>query len=387
MNVIFGSANDDSIRGTRWDDIIRLFGGRDRATGGAGNDTLAGGAGNDTLDGGAGDDCLYGDAGNDSLISREGDDSLFGGAGNDRMFVDSTRLLFGTVVTASQNALLSGGSGNDVLRACIDVSANADPFGSAFSCAHVTMAGGAGNDRLSLALDSRAAKEGGYAAAAQAWADLDGGAGNDVISVSLSVSGIGADSRSVVAAGSGDDGVFVTVAAYGETARAESTVYGGTGNDVIHSTVVASAAFGTTAVNAVDGGAGHDVIVATAPNHKHDSDDVVRSVVFGGTGNDHISAIGGFDNRLDGGRGNDTLDGADASADVFVLRANAGTDVILDFELGVDRLGLAGLRFEALSFVDSGADTLITRAGTHAVIALVLDVASEALSAADFLLV
>lgn len=396
MTVIFGTTEDDSIRGSRWDDLIRLFGGHDRATGGAGNDTLDGGFGNDTLTGGSGrdhllggtgNDELHGNSGNDTLDGGAGNDSLFGGAGDDLLCIDSPLALFGTFVTSSQKAFFSGGSGNDILTARIDVSANADPFGSALSFAQITMAGGSGADRLSLSLDSRADTAFSYAAAAEARADLDCGAGNDVVSARVTSAGIGGDSRSVVFAGSGNDAVFVTVAAYGESTRAESTIYGGSGNDVIHSTVVGDGAFGTTAVNHVDGGAGDDIIVVEAPCFRLDPYDVVRSVVLGGAGNDHITAIGGFSNWLDGGKGNDILNGADGSGDTFVLRANAGTDVILDFEPGVDHFGLEGVRFETLSLVASGNDTLITRAGTQTAFTLVLDIAPEALSAADFLLV
>ena len=51
------------------------------------------------------------------------------------------------------------------------------------------------------------------------------------------------------------------------------------------------------------------------------------------------------------------------------------------------RIGLADLRFEDLSLVDSGTDTLITNVGTNATIALVHGIDPAALGAADFLLV
>jgi len=71
------------------------------------------------------------------------------------------------------------------------------------------------------------------------------------------------------------------------------------------------------------------------------------SVVFlGSAGNDNFAG-GVGDDRLDGGLGSDTLTGG-AGADLFVLRGNAGgegldaADLITDFELGADALGLAG---------------------------------------------
>ena len=60
---------------------------------------------------------------------------------------------------------------------------------------------------------------------------------------------------------------------------------------------------------------------------------------------------GGNDNdELDGGADNDLLNGGSGD-DVFVLREGDGTDIIIDFTLGSDRLGLAdGLEFDSLSF-------------------------------------
>ncbi len=53
----------------------------------------------------------------------------------------------------------------------------------------------------------------------------------------------------------------------------------------------------------------------------------------------------------------DTLTGG-ANQDIFVFRANDGDeiDIVTDFEVGVDQIGLDGLTFEDLSFSagDSG---------------------------------
>ena len=69
----------------------------------------------------------------------------------------------------------------------------------------------------------------------------------------------------------------------------------------------------------------------------------------GGEGSDRLTGNSG-DDLLDGKLGNDTLTGG-AGADVFVLEAGAGTDIVTDFELGNDRLGLSsGLQFHDLTF-------------------------------------
>src|SRR5580704_10594296 len=94
VEVIKGSAFDDTLTG---DDLGIQFegqGGNDTITGGAGVDALFGGdgndiisglAGNDGIDGGAGDDNIAGGTGVDTLLGRAGNDSLAGGDGNDTL--------------------------------------------------------------------------------------------------------------------------------------------------------------------------------------------------------------------------------------------------------------------------------------------------------------
>jgi ELWxxDGT repeat protein len=111
-----------------------------------------------------------------------------------------------------------------------------------------------------------------------------------------------------------------------------------------------------------------------------------RDTLWGGNGNDILRArsgddilTGGSDNDLlDGGIGNDTLDGLSGD-DIFVLKSGAGSDRILDFNLGSDRLGLAkGLQFDDLSFVGqtilAGEEVLVTLDGIN----------TEQLTSSDF---
>ncbi|MGL4376776.1 MAG: hypothetical protein ACRCT1_10095, partial [Microcoleaceae cyanobacterium] len=61
----------------------------------------------------------------------------------------------------------------------------------------------------------------------------------------------------------------------------------------------------------------------------------------GGIGNDFLSGDLGND-TLQGGTGNDT----------FLLGENRGSDLILDFQPGIDLIALVGgLKFEQLSFI------------------------------------
>jgi serralysin len=87
-------AGDDTVIGSRSDELIN---------GNAGNDVLFGRGGDDTLRGGQGNDALYGEEGDDILNGNLGDDLVVGGRGND--------FLRG----GQDNDLLIGGEGNDTL--------------------------------------------------------------------------------------------------------------------------------------------------------------------------------------------------------------------------------------------------------------------------------
>jgi 2',3'-cyclic-nucleotide 2'-phosphodiesterase (5'-nucleotidase family) len=117
-----------------------------------------------------------------------------------------------------------------------------------------------------------------------------------------------------------------------------------------------------------------------------------RDVITGGSGDDWFSAKAGDGNRISGGLGNDTfilgsgsnralggagddkfyvLEGAGtnhlnggAGADQFWLVKDIGDlptakQFVMDFQLGADKVGLAGMAFSALSFSQVGGDTLL----------------------------
>ncbi len=125
---------------------------------------------------------------------------------------------------------------------------------------------------------------------------LDGGAGNDTLL--------------------GDDG--------------EDKLFGGVGDDYL---------FGGDGQDNLSGGIGNDTLLA--------GDD--RDKLFGGAGKDSLRGGEGND-TLGGGSDDDTLIGGDGN-DLFILKAARGEDRIIDFESGIDYLGLSeGLVFEDLSF-------------------------------------
>ena len=122
-----------------------------------------------------------------------------------------------------------------------------------------------------------------------------------------------------------------------------------------------------------------------------------RDVVTGGAGVDHFWAIEGDGNRLSGlggddefvigSAGNRVLGGA--GKDVFHVLGNAGGNylnggteadlfwlvtepgdlpaakqVVMDFKIGEDLIGLRGAAFGSLSFLQAGADTELSLSGT-----------------------
>ncbi len=96
------------------------------------------------------------------------------------------------------------------------------------------------------------------------------------------------------------------------------------------------------------GGAGNDRLGGKAGNDE----------LYGGEGDDSIWGDAG-DDLIRGGEGNDQLFGGTGS-DTFILAMGEGSDSIMDFEVGMDMIGLtSGLTFEALTLTASGSDTLV----------------------------
>lgn len=118
------------------------------------------------------------------------------------------------------------------------------------------------------------------------------------------------------------------------------------------------------------GGAGSDRIGGKSGNDR----------LFGDAGDDQIWGDDG-DDLIRGGLGNDTLTGDNFSGgqgtDTFVLAIGEGTDIITDFKVGTDFIGLAdGLTFGQLYQTQEGANTAIrTVGGELLAVALNLDAA------------
>ena len=87
-----------------------------------------------------------------------------------------------------------------------------------------------------------------------------------------------------------------------------------------------------------------------------------------GDGND-ILLGGKGDDLLNGGLGSDSLTGG-AGNDKFLVSANSGIDIILDFEDGKDLLSLSnGLTFSQLSITQENSSSFIRLSATGEILA------------------
>ncbi len=81
--TVVGTSANETIRGSRFADVISTLGGGDVVRGLGGKDVICGGKGRDRLIGGAGADRLLGGPGRDRLVGGKGRDKLRGGPGRD----------------------------------------------------------------------------------------------------------------------------------------------------------------------------------------------------------------------------------------------------------------------------------------------------------------
>ncbi len=278
----------ENIIGSGFDDLILLDSDvamTNRVDAGAGDDRVRSlDGGDDVLNGDDGDDALVGGVGNDRLSGGADNDRLFGGGGNDRLFGDDGHdMLSGQL--GDDN--MRGGAGDDGLIG----GAGADIlFGD---IGNDSLSGGADNDRLF----GGAGNDG-----------LVGGGGDDLLRGQA-----GADD---LRGGSGDDNMS-----------------GGTGEDQL---------FGDAGNDTIDGQAGNDEIYGGTGDDRLRGGNL-NDQLFGGAQGDLLLGEHGLD-ILDGGTGNDVLIGGSGS-DVFVFGIGYGSDVIRDFEDGVDQLDISGFGF------------------------------------------
>jgi len=393
--------------------------------GGGTIETVAkGGAGNDTIsvntyfvsDGGTGDpdqairNNIYGGAGNDVIDARADNEGnpwaslaenyVEAGSGNDTVTVRAYSQFFGFWADVKNEVW--AGNGDDTISAFTALVANAPRDSENF----VYGQGGADTIYIHNYTDSNSDGP-------VALNHADGGHGNDTINAivenSLDHENVVSDNTNTVLGGSGDDMMTGTI-----LGRAEDQVFavnqmdGGNGNDTMTADITVSAGYSSDAMNSLFGQSGHDTMMATigpgtrgypsmfssAAHNLLDGgsgNDTMtatilsgtggHSAIYGGSGNDNLTVIGGSDNILDGGSGNDELTaglGDDLfiggyGADVFAfdVALDQGTETLADFGKATDALrfhnltdtGAPGLvdDLDAIStFADDGADVTVT---------------------------
>lgn len=159
-----------------------------------------------------------------------------------------------------------------------------------------------------------------------------------------------------------------------------NNIVGTSGNDRLIGTTKDDKILGLAGNDVLLGGKGNDILLGGKGN------DVLsggkgNDILLGGKGNDILLGNKG-DDILFGDKGRDRLKGGKGN-DTFVLALNTGTDKVLDFEDGRDRLGLFNdLTFEQLQFVPRDNSTAIQASGQT--LAILKNVQPNQLSFADF---
>ena len=349
---IAGSGHDDILVGTPGRDKLDGFGGNDDLDGGEDNDILEGGGGSDRLRGGPGQDTASYRYSYEGVEVRLHDDVARGGHAEGDTFIGRQTIEYVDAEGSTQELEvpdiehLTGSEYNDILVGTYDINRLEGHGGSD------RLNGGGGNDVL------------------------DGGAGNDWL-----MGGAGGD---ILTGGAGEDFALywysdagVTVRLHtvltqgGKSGHAEGDTYIGTetveytdaeGNtltltvpDIEH--LVGSGyndiLAGDGRDNWLDGSGGDDRLYGGPDG----GDDVLAGgegddSLYGGKGNDTLEGGPGND-RLRGGPDNDWLDGGEGD-DVFFFSPGSGSDVILDFVNGVDKIDLT-----AFEDIQSTADLVM----------------------------
>lgn len=305
-----------------------------------GNDTVIGGDFNDTLRGGDGDDLLEGGAGDDTLVGGPGFDTLLGGDGNDRIYI------------SGYDDQVNGGDGYDTV-----VVQGSNPVYIDLNVWNVERVyGGDGDESFygeyrTVAIEVNAGAGNDWLTGGSANDTLRGGAGNDSFE-----GGVGAD---VIAGGDGID-----IAYYGRSGAAV--------------TVNLTTGIGSGGIAEGDRLSGIENVQGS--NH--------GDILIGNSAANRLEGVGGND-TLSGGKGDDTLVGGSGSdlliggagADAFRFsRYDNGSDIIQDFESGVDRIEIIGWLYGNLPIGTLSADLFALDAPVDADDRFIFDTTTGVLS-------
>ncbi|MCT7982461.1 DUF4347 domain-containing protein [Laspinema sp. A4] len=174
--------------------------------------------------------------------------------------------------------------------------------------------------------------------------------------------------------------------------RGEDSLFGWDGNDTLHGGKENDFLYGQEGDDFLFGDNDNDVLCGGNGNDFLNGN-IGDDTLFGGEGNETLH--GGKENDiLNGGNGNDVLWGdlgndtliGGGGADIFVFREGDGVNLVVDFEVGIDRIGLAeGLTFEQLS-ITQGTGVTHIRVGSELLVSL-NNVESSIITPADMVII
>ena len=326
---------------------------------------------NDASDGNG----IVGNAGNNLITVTAGADAVDGGLGNDRLVVDYRNAVGAVTGDSTSNFTEAGGGG----RMVTITDGTIEHFTILSGEGTDTITTGAGNDIIKTGqgastvsagqgantiigggnADTITALDGGnYVNAGDGANTITTGGGADVI-----YSGVGADT---IISGGGSDHITLLGGA--------DSVNSGAGDDrlvINYAAMSSDVSGGVTGGNLITGYVGHFADLAGSSVDFQESENFTitsgggndalttrggADILSGNSGSDRLNSGGGQD-RLFGGAGGDTLRGGTgtdtltggAGADVFVFASVAeastglGDDLITDFQIGIDRIGLTAI--------------------------------------------
>lgn len=318
-----GDYFDEVILGTSGNDTFDETGSSEEyyINAGMGDDTLTGGINRDFLVGGAGNDTLNGKEGNDSFIGGGGNDTITGGTGDDLALMNVSLNLSGNTTDGSDRVNL--GAGDDTVSI-------AAPAGGQIRLTFTSAEVGNGNVN-----------------------DNDGSAGNDPmdrqdggLAVRLQLEGAG-DTLVGAVSRVDDEGITFTTTtdATFDVRDLLSGAQRGDQFDVV--------TLGTNGDNTFDETGESDVYYINAG--------MGNDTITGGLGADFLVGGGGND-RINGSAGNDSFIGG-AGSDAFVFTDAPGSDRIIDFLSGTDKIDLSSYGIDAdnvSTMPDGGGNTTVS---------------------------
>ncbi|MDE4190133.1 calcium-binding protein [Phaeobacter gallaeciensis] len=283
--------------------------------------TIVGTSGNDPLTGTELSEGIYGFEGDDTIDGSGGQDTLFGGDGND------------VLTGGSGTDLLFGGDGDDVFYAFSNASGHDDYSGGADNDQLIAVSTGSGSS-YSVSIGS-------------------------VSTVETFINGRATQTVNISADGYTDVSSITNLQTAGD---AMGSIIGGSNDDYL------------SGFDLVNGGVGwSDNINAGSGN----------DTVYGNAGNDTLNGAAG-DDQLNGGVGDDVLTGG-TGADEFRFNSAQAfrTDVITDFEDGLDQIELFNSdQITSFNVYDLGASGTAIEVNSNLIVLQGFDVAN--LDSTDF---